>query len=58
MVIDSECVAWDTETKKILPFQVLSTRSKKDVKEEDIKVKVPSTPNQTKPRPSLCWLPL
>ena len=28
-VIDCEAVAFDTETKKILPFQILSTRGKK-----------------------------
>ncbi|KAF7728942.1 tRNA ligase [Apophysomyces ossiformis] len=39
-IIDCEAVAWDCENKVILPFQVLSTRKRKDVKEEDIKVKV------------------
>ncbi|ORY96663.1 ATP-dependent DNA ligase [Syncephalastrum racemosum] len=39
-IIDCETVAWDKEKKRILPFQVLSTRKRKDVKEEDIKVQV------------------
>ena len=39
-IIDTEAVAWDRESKKILPFQVLSTRKRKDVKEEDIRVRV------------------
>lgn len=39
-VLDCETVAWDTEEKKVLPFQQLMTRKKKDVKLEDVKVKV------------------
>ncbi|KAF9925522.1 hypothetical protein FBU30_004686 [Linnemannia zychae] len=39
-VLDCEAVAWDREQKHILPFQILSTRKRKDVKEEDIKVQV------------------
>ncbi|OOF92479.1 hypothetical protein ASPCADRAFT_210324 [Aspergillus carbonarius ITEM 5010] len=39
-VLDCETVAWDTETKKVLPFQQLMTRKRKDVKAEDVKVKV------------------
>lgn len=39
-VLDCETVAWDTETKRVLPFQQLMTRKRKDVKAEDIKVKV------------------
>jgi len=39
-VIDSEAVAWDTEKKQILPFQVLTTRKKKDCAEAEIKVQV------------------
>ena len=39
-VLDCETVAWDVEQKKVLPFQQLMTRKKKDVKAEDIKVKV------------------
>lgn len=39
-VLDCETVAWDVEQKKVLPFQQLMTRKKKDVKTEDIKVKV------------------
>jgi len=40
LVIDSEAVAFDRETRKILPFQVLSTRAKKGVSVEDVKVQV------------------
>ncbi|KRZ99675.1 uncharacterized protein AC631_04582 [Debaryomyces fabryi] len=40
MVLDCEAVAWDRETNKILPFQVLSTRKRKDVDEKDIKVHI------------------
>lgn len=33
-------VAWDCETKTILPFQILTTRKRKDVNEAEIKVQV------------------
>ncbi|KAL2124041.1 hypothetical protein VTJ04DRAFT_406 [Mycothermus thermophilus] len=39
-VLDCESVAWDVKEKKVLPFQQLMTRKKKDVKAEDVKVKV------------------
>jgi DNA ligase 1 len=39
-VLDCESVAWDLVEKKVLPFQQLMTRKKKDVKIEDVKVKV------------------
>mmetsp|Transcript_66585 Transcript_66585/g.171347 ORF Transcript_66585/g.171347 Transcript_66585/m.171347 type:complete len:777 (+) Transcript_66585:82-2412(+) len=39
-MIDAELVAFDQETKKILPFQVLSTRGRKNVNIDDIKVNV------------------
>lgn len=39
-VLDCETVAWDVENKKVLPFQQLMTRKRKDVKAEDVKVKV------------------
>lgn len=39
-VLDCEAVAWDRETNRILPFQVLSTRKRKDVQEGSIKVRV------------------
>lgn len=40
LILDCEAVAWDRETKKILPFQVLSTRKRKAVDEKDIKVHI------------------
>ncbi|KAK3716395.1 ATP-dependent DNA ligase Cdc17 [Vermiconidia calcicola] len=39
-VLDCETVAWDVEKRHVLPFQQLMTRKKKDVKVEDVKVKV------------------
>ncbi|KAI9802617.1 MAG: hypothetical protein M1833_001691 [Piccolia ochrophora] len=39
-VVDCETVAWDLEQRKVLPFQQLMTRKRKDVKAEDVKVKV------------------
>ncbi|KAM3539935.1 hypothetical protein ARSEF1564_007134 [Beauveria bassiana] len=39
-VLDCETVAWDMVEKTVLPFQQLMTRKKKDVKVEDVKVKV------------------
>ncbi|KAH7160041.1 ATP-dependent DNA ligase [Dactylonectria estremocensis] len=39
-VLDCETVAWDVDERKVLPFQQLMTRKKKDVKVEDVKVKV------------------
>eukprot|EP00730_Choanoeca_flexa_P002154 TRINITY_DN10936_c0_g1_i4.p1 TRINITY_DN10936_c0_g1~~TRINITY_DN10936_c0_g1_i4.p1 ORF type:complete len:739 (+),score=222.22 TRINITY_DN10936_c0_g1_i4:115-2217(+) len=39
-VIDCEAVAYDPQTKQILPFQVLSTRKRKDADASDIEVQV------------------
>ncbi|KAA1074966.1 hypothetical protein PGT21_025855 [Puccinia graminis f. sp. tritici] len=39
-VLDAEAVAWDRSTKKILPFQELSKRKRKDVKAEEITIQV------------------
>ncbi|KAG1669562.1 hypothetical protein FOA52_006335 [Chlamydomonas sp. UWO 241] len=40
IVLDTEAVAWDKVKKKILPFQVLSTRKRKDVDADKIDVQV------------------
>jgi DNA ligase-1 len=39
-IVDSEAVAYDPATDELLPFQVLSSRAKKDVTMDKIKVKV------------------
>lgn len=46
IVLDCEAQAWDSERKVFLPFQVLTTRKRKDVKEEDVKVQVPDSDKQ------------
>jgi DNA ligase 1 len=38
IVIDGEVQAWDPENKAFLPFQDLTTRKRKNVKEEDVAV--------------------
>ena len=40
IVLDCEAQGWDPEKKVFLPFQILSTRSRKDVKLADVKVHI------------------
>ncbi|ODV94097.1 hypothetical protein PACTADRAFT_50983 [Pachysolen tannophilus NRRL Y-2460] len=40
LILDCEAVAYNREEKTIMPFQVLSTRKRKDVQAKDIKVRV------------------
>lgn len=40
LILDCEAVAWDKDKNVILPFQVLSTRKRKGVVAEDVKVRV------------------
>jgi DNA ligase-1 len=39
-VVDAEVVAWDKEKKTLLPFQILSTRGRKNVDVDDLKCDV------------------
>ncbi|XP_062993642.1 DNA ligase 1 [Elgaria multicarinata webbii] len=39
-ILDAEAVAWDPDSKQIQPFQVLTTRKRKDVDAADIRVQV------------------
>ncbi|KFY39757.1 hypothetical protein V495_05750 [Pseudogymnoascus sp. VKM F-4514 (FW-929)] len=57
-VLDCETVAWDMVEKKVLPFQQLMTRKKKDVKTEDVKVKPTKKPSLAISPPSLYTTPM
>lgn len=39
-IIDCEIVPFDINTKKILPFQMLTTRARKNVALEDVEIQI------------------
>jgi DNA ligase-1 len=39
-MLDCECVAWDKDANKPLPFQILTTRKRENVLTKDIKISV------------------
>lgn len=39
-IVDCEVVAWDRIKNRLLPFQILSTRKRKEVKESEVEIQV------------------